>query len=52
MKDGMSRVDVRAGEVEVGGEYIENVPGGVGSLFLLLVERGAFSFWAFLFPHL
>lgn len=49
MRDGVIKVSVRAREVEVGGEGIENVAGGVGSLLLLLVRRGVISLWAFLF---
>lgn len=33
-----------AGTVEVGGEEIESIPGGVRSLFFLLGGRGDFSF--------
>jgi len=49
MRDRVIRFSVREGEVEFGREGIENILDGVRSLLFLLVKRGAFSFWAFLF---
>jgi len=49
MRDGAVRVGMRVREVEVGGEEIESILGGVRYLLILLVGREAFSFWDFLF---